>query len=134
VSENVEDILHGKALDAIGHLLESYDAGKIGAEAFKVGVETVWTCLGGMVRKSEFHDLIQLANAEVRELPAQAQHTVLESPSKLVVISRIGELVHMRACVGGGQFKEQRFDLDEEAVEFVKRTTENAKNKGLMQV
>lgn len=129
MSDSTEAILHTKALDAIGHLVSSYEAGVIGAEAFRVGVETVWTCLGGVVQSPFFNELMQDANAEVAALPRESQKQVLsDEEERTMIIERCQNLVLIR--VAKAPATEYKFDLEDEAVDFVNKAVAKAMKKG----
>lgn len=123
-------ILHAKALDQLSHLMTSYEAGVIGVEAFKIGVETIWACLGGVVKSDAFDELMTEANAYVRALPKEVKTTVVDTDAGyMVVAQRDGENV----AIFTGQTKSVRHHtdaLEDEAVSRVRNLIRKARDKG----
>ena len=125
----VEDELHRKALDTISSLLASSEAGRITAESFRVGIETVWGCLGGVVDTQAFHDLMRDANGEVRGLPIEPKLTVMNKGENVIVTIRVGEKVDQ--LIGVSKKGSCRsFDMDDQAIAFVQEFHQAASERG----
>jgi hypothetical protein len=124
-----EDIIHAKALDAISHLMASYEAGMISTETFRVGVETVWTCCGGACKKPEFEELMQEANVYASKLPVEPKLTVMRQNDALIVLERDGSTVRL---VGARNLNHgsKSFDLESDAVTYVRRVVDGHVKNG----
>lgn len=131
---DMEDELHRKALDQVAHLLASYEAGLIGPEAFKVGVETVWACLGGIVRKEDFELLMMEANREVADLPSPVHVQFYQSAKNFVVVARTKERSHVIAAPGVAQVKVNTFDMEDEAVAHLRKTKTALQARGFEEI
>jgi hypothetical protein len=84
--------LHRKALDCLSSLVTERDSGRVSAEAFRVGVETIWNCLGGVLDSKDFDDLIHLANQEVAA-NREAVVKVLRKGEDRLVLAQSGHTV-----------------------------------------
>lgn len=130
---DTQDTLYEKALDAISSLLSRYEAGLIGPEGFKIGVETVWDCLGGVVLKEEFQALIQSANEELRGIPSPTLTTVMSKGESAVVLMRTGANV-CALTAPSTRSSAFGFEFDEEAVAHVRKYTTALADKGFKQL
>lgn len=127
------DELHRKSLDQVAHLLSSYEAGRIGPEAFRVGVETIWAVAGGICRLPEFNELMREANAEVAALPSPRSTTVLDNGSSVLVVMRTCERVRILLAKGASERIEE-FATEDEAIDHVKALASRVTSKGLKEM
>jgi hypothetical protein len=131
---DMQDELNRKALDQVGHLLAAYEGGSIGAEAFRTGVETIWACLGGIVRLEAFEELMQEANAEVRALPASPQVSLYSKGGNIVALLREGDRTNIVASPGVANVKVNAFNLEDEAIAYLRKTETALQSKGYEKV
>lgn len=118
---SIQDELSRKALEQVAHLLSSYGASKITAESFRVGVETIWAVLGGVVETDAFQELMVEANAEIAGLPSPPHTRLFSNGANIVALMRASEQVNMLAgATGSAGPKQQTFAVDDEAIEHVK--------------
>lgn len=130
---DTESELHRKALDQVASLLSRYENSLLSAEAFRVGVETIWGVLGGVVTLDAFQELMTEANAAIRELPPENHVRLFSDGSKLLAVVRTGEQVRMHTAAGlNGSFKQ--FSLVTEAAAFAERASQSALSKGLREI
>lgn len=121
---NGADIIHAKALDAVSNLIARYEDGQISAETFRVGVEVVWTCCGGVCTKDEFEELMGEAEAYARSLPRTPHVTVMRGQKdSLIILEREGSTMRLTGA-GGIKSTDKAFDLASDAVAYEKRTVE----------
>lgn len=126
--------LHRKALDQVGHLLGSLEAGLISPHAFRVAIETIWNVLGGVVRLEAFEELMREANAHVATLPADVHTTILASNDDHVrIIMRSGTQVRLLACALKGS-KVSPSTLDDVAAQKVKDITAQLHAQGMQEI
>lgn len=125
----VHDELYRKAVDQLAHLQSAYEADRLSAEGFKVGVETIWEILGGVIDTDEFKDLIHAANVEVASLQIEPRIKVLTRAGGQMVIRRAGEQV--RITLGAPvKTSDHQFDMEGEAIEYASRIERAATTKG----
>lgn len=118
-----------KAVNQIGWLLTSYEAGRITAESFRVGVETIWNVCGGVIRLQSFNDLMTDANAELKTLPHEPKVTVLQKVNRLLITVTDGTAANViLAEVEAGNVT--RFDMEDEAIAFSRTYQEKGAAKG----
>lgn len=117
----VEEELHRKALDQIAGLEASYEAGRITAQSFRIGVETVWGCLGGMVKSRDFEDLMRAANALVRELPDAPLIRVLVKDDHGIITVRKHEKIAVYTIEKMSPRMAHEYPVDDEAIAHVAR-------------
>lgn len=125
--------LHRKALDQVAHLLSGYEAGHISAEAFRVGVETIWNVLGGVCKAPGFNELMKDANREVRALPPSTLTKVLGTGDRLIVLMRTSEQVRVIAAAGARQ-SVTPVALIDQAIEKVTEVEGVARTKGYEEI
>ena len=129
----MESELHRKALDQVAHLLASHEAGKLSGQSFRVGVETIWAVLGGVVELPAFQDLMHDANEAIKELPAETSTRVMTSGNSIAFITRTSEHVSVRTS-GSIRAIEKVFHLDDEAIDYVDLVVANLASKGFTEV
>ena len=130
---DTESELHRKTLDQLAWLSARYDAGMLGAETFRVAVETIWNCMGGVVDSPEFQELMQAANAEVASLPASTHTRVFEKDGAIAVLMRTNEQVRILTAAGmKGSFT--AFTLPEEAADHVAAAAKRVSDRGMREI
>ena len=125
--------LHRKALDQISHLLASRDAGRISSESLRIGIETIWVCLGGLVQSAEFEELMHDANLEVAGLDPTVQTRVFSNGTGIIVTMRTNEHVAVRTC-GSAALALKDFSIDDEAIAYVGRVADSVATKGFTEL
>ncbi len=126
---SIQDELWRKALDQIAHLQAAHEDDRISAESFKVGVETIWAVLGGVVDTKDFQDLMHEANQEVSTLRIEPRIRVLQKDDRLVMIERRGECIKLHAGRVPSH-QEKTFGMEGDAIEFAKQTEQDVISKG----
>lgn len=129
----MESELHRKALDQVAHLLASHEAGKLSGQSFRVGVETIWAVLGGVVELPAFQDLMHDANEAIKELPAETSTRVLVTGEHIAVIQRTSEQVCIRTS-GDAEPALKDFHTDDEALAYVEVVIARSINIGFTEV
>lgn len=130
---DMESELHRKALDQVGHLLASYEAGKLSSQAFRIGVETIWAVLGGVVTLPEFQDLMHEANEALKGLPAETSTRVLVTGEQIALVQRTSEQVCIRTS-GDTEPTLKDFHTDDEALAYVEVVIARSINIGFTEV
>lgn len=130
---DTESELHRKALDQVAHLLASHEAGKLSGQSFRIGVETIWAVLGGVVTLPAFQDLMHEANEALRELPAETTSRVLATGAQIAVIQRTSEQVCIRTS-GDTEPTLKDFHTDDEALAYVEVVIARSLNIGFIEV
>lgn len=126
----VQDELFRKAVDQLAHLQSSYENDRITAESFKVGVETIWEILGGVLDTTDFRTLMQAANGEVKNLSPEPRIRVLTKGEHRIEIERKGERIQVHTLLKVARTREQTFDMEGEAIDFAHRAEQTFNTKG----
>jgi hypothetical protein len=123
------DELYRKALDQIASLQSQFEHDRISAESYRVGIETVWACLGGVLDTEDFQALMHDANEEVNSLPPEPRVRVFRSNGRQLVILRGGgkvTTIRSQNPVIGMKL----FPVEDDAVDFVSMVTNKAISGG----
>jgi hypothetical protein len=114
----LEDEIYRKAVDQVASLLSSYEAGRITAESFQVGIEVIWGVLGGVIRTDEFEALMKEANAEVRALPCTPHIELLQRGASAIAFMRTKERVRV-VKITDATSKDCEFTVEDDAIAHV---------------
>lgn len=129
----MDEILYLKALDQVAYLNASYETGRITAETFRIGIETIWAVLGGVVDREDFQDLMHEANTEVAALPASPHVKMFYDGNKIFGLSRTNKVVRMCVAEAPQLTAKERvttYDIEDEAIGQVRRTIQQLSDKG----
>lgn len=118
---DIQSELYRKALNQTERLLASYEAGVITEQSFRVGIETIWACLGGIVELQDFQDLMTEANKELRALPAEVTAVAYhdENEGRLAVTVRSGTEVKI-ITAAGVRMSAKSFEFESKAAEHLR--------------